>query len=92
MLSLRLRNHLRKVCALIAATLILPALAFAGTDHGKGNDGQNNGNQYGHDKGSPPVTVVPEANAGWVLVPFLGAVLLFSSRYLFAARASKDNA
>jgi hypothetical protein len=67
--------------------LILPALAYAdkgnGTDNGKGNDGQNNGNQKGRDK----VPVVPEANAGWVLVPFFGAVLLFSARQLFRAKA-----
>ena len=34
-----------------------------------------------------PVPVVPEANAGWVLVPFFGAVLVFSSRQLFRAKA-----
>jgi hypothetical protein len=78
-----LQNHLRKLCALVAAALILPALAYAGTDNGKGNDGQNNGNQNGRDK----VPVVPEANAGWVLVPFFGAVLLFSARQLFRAKA-----
>ena len=82
------RSHnLRKACALVAATLILPALAHAGTDNGKGSDGQNNGKQNGQN-----VPVVPEANPAWVLVPFFGAVLLFSSRYLFRARASKDNA
>jgi len=64
--------------------LILPALAYAGTDNGKGNDGKNNGNQNGHDKGNPPVPVVPEANAAWVLIPFFGAVLLYSWRQLRA--------
>ena len=67
--------------------MILPALAYAGTDNGKGNDGQNNGKQNGH-----KIPVVPEANPGWVLVPFFGAVLLFSSRYIFRAKASRDNA
>jgi len=28
----------------------------------------------------------PEGNAGWVLVPFLGTVLIFSTRQLFVGR------
>ena len=79
-------DHLRKVCALSAAALILPVLAFAGTDKGNGNNGQNNGNQYGKVK-DPPVSPVPEANAGWVLIPFFGIVLLFSARQLFRGKA-----
>jgi hypothetical protein len=34
----------------------------------------------------PPVTVVPEANTGWVLVPVMGVILLVSSVRLFRAR------
>ena len=64
-----------KFCALLAATLIIPMLAYAGTDNGKGNGGQNNGRQYGQDKNVP---VVPEVNSVWVLLPFTGAVLLLS--------------
>jgi hypothetical protein len=71
-------KSLRNVCALVAVTLILPTLAFAGRDNGNGNGGVNNGNQNGH-----KVPVVPEASAGWVLVPFFGVVLLFSARHLF---------
>jgi hypothetical protein len=78
-------DHLRKVCALLAATSILPVLAFAGSDNGNGNNGQNNGNQYGRDK----VSAVPEANAGWVLIPFFGIVLLFSARHLFRGKATE---
>jgi hypothetical protein len=66
-----------KICALVAATLILPMLAYAGTDNGTGNNGKNNGRQYGHDKNVP---VVPEVNPVWVLLPFTGAVLLLSWR------------
>jgi len=62
-------------------------LAYAGTDNGKGNNGQNNGNQYGHDN----IPVVPEANAGWVLAPFFGAVLLFSCRQFSRAMAQKGS-
>jgi hypothetical protein len=85
--NLQIQNGIRKVCALVAVSLILPALAYAGTDHGKGNNGQNNGKQNGHNK----VPVVPEANAGWVLVPFFGAVLLFSARELFRPKAAQKN-
>jgi hypothetical protein len=82
-------DHFRKVCALAAATLILPALMYAGQDNGKGNDGENNGR--GNDKGERQIPVVPEANAAWVLIPFLGAVLLFSSRHLFRPKAHQNN-
>jgi hypothetical protein len=83
-------KYLRNVCALITASLVLPALAFAGHDNGKGNDGQNNGrgnNEEHH--GNPRFSAVPEANTGWVLLPFLGVVLLFSARHLFRAKATE---
>jgi hypothetical protein len=79
----RFLDRVGKVCVLLAATLILPVLAYAGTDNGKGNNGQNNGKQNGHDN----IPVVPEANAVWVLVPFFGAVLLYSWRRLSRAKA-----
>jgi len=45
-----------KLSALLAASFVLPALAFAGSDNGKGNSGSNNGNQYGKgDKGGAAV-------------------------------------
>jgi hypothetical protein len=84
-----LPDHFRKVCALAAATLIFPALTYAGHDNGKGNDGENNGR--GNDKGERQIPVVPEANAAWVLVPFLGAVLLYSSRHLLRSKAYQNN-
>jgi hypothetical protein len=85
-------NHLRKVCALIAATLILPALAYADQNNQGGNNnnqGGNNNNQGGNNNDRGGIPVVPEANAGWVLIPFFGAVLLFSSRHLFRGKAAK---
>jgi hypothetical protein len=72
--------RLTKVCALLAATLILPVLAYAQQN----NQGQNNNNQG-------QISPVPEANAGWVLIPFFGAVLLFSARQLFRAKAAEKN-
>ena len=85
MRSFRSHDHLRKVCALLAATLILPALAYADKD-GKDKDGKDK------DKGKDPgdkIPIVPEANAAWVLIPFFGAVLLFSSRRFFSANLAK---
>jgi hypothetical protein len=78
-------NNLRKFAALVAAILIVPALAFAGQDNGKGNNGQNNGKGNGRSDSNIPV--VPEANTGWVLIPFVGAVLLFSWRQFSRAKA-----
>jgi hypothetical protein len=87
----RLHDHIRKIFAVVAASLILPGLALAGTDNGKGNDGQNNGNQYGKGKhGDPGVSSVPEANPVIVLIPFVGAVLLVSSLHLLRRRAQKS--
>jgi hypothetical protein len=86
-------HYLRKVCALAAVSLILPALAFADRDndkgdHGRGdNDKDQEGGGQGH--GDPRVSSVPEANTAWVLIPFIGAVLLFSARHLFPKKATE---
>ena len=80
-------NNLRKFAAMVAAILIVPALAFAGQDNGKGNNGQNNGK--GNGRTDAPIPVVPEANTGWVLIPFVGAVLVLSARQLFRRRATE---
>jgi hypothetical protein len=93
------RNHVRKGCALVAATLILPRLAHGEEhwallkddwrDHDRAREnGASRSGDYDRDNNkNRPVPVVPEANAGWVLVPFFGAVLVFSSRQLFRAKA-----
>ena len=85
MTNSRFLNRLGKICAVLAVTFILPVLGYAGTDNGTGNGGQNNGKQNGHDN----IPVAPEANALWVLVPFFGAVLLFSARQLFRPKANQ---
>ena len=94
MKQLRLQNNVLKIFAIVAASAILPGLALLGSDNGKGNDGQNNGNQYGKtkngDNGDPTVSSVPEANPGIVLIPFVGAVLLVSSLQLLRLRAQKS--
>jgi hypothetical protein len=35
------------------------------------------------------ISAVPEANAGWVLIPFFGVVLLFSARNLFRGKVTE---
>jgi hypothetical protein len=83
----RLHNHLRKTCVLVAATLILPALAYADRDHDRDNNRDGHEQRGGHRDRDDHIPVVPEANAGWVLLPFVGAVLLFSWRQLSRAKA-----
>jgi hypothetical protein len=85
----RLHDYSRKIFALAAVTLVLPALAYAGHDNGKSYDGKKSGGG-GNDHGNRNIPVVPEANAGWVLLPFFGAVLLFSSRQFLRAKASQN--
>jgi hypothetical protein len=72
MSSLRSHTRIGKVTALVAATLIIPILAYAvpkpisGPIH-------------------VPVPVVPETNPLWVLIPVAVAAMLFSARQ-FAQR------
>jgi hypothetical protein len=86
MMSFRLQNHVRKICALLAAILILPALAPA-----QNGQGQNQNGQGQNQNGQRHVTVFPEANAGIVLIPFVGAVLVLSSLQLLRAKRAKKN-
>jgi len=103
--------QINNACALLAATLILPALAYADRDDGKRTQGDNDDRwsqrdehrwgdkQYVRDKNEhswgekdttrnrEDVPVVPEANAAWVLVPFFGAVLLYSWRQFPRSKA-----
>src|ERR1700722_6154962 len=91
MKQLKLESHVSKILAVVAASLILPGLTLAGTDNGKGNDGQNNGNQYGKAGKGPTVSAVPEANTGIVLIPFVGAVLLFSWLQVSRMKAQRSS-
>jgi hypothetical protein len=65
-----------RICALVAATLVLPVLAYAGTDNGKGNHGQNKG----HHK------VPEEVSPVWMLLPISGVVMLLSWRRISRAK------
>ena len=73
-------KRISKIGALLAATAVLPILAYAGTDNGNGNGGTNNGKQKGHP--------VPEVNTAWVLLPLAGAVLVYSWRRFSRTRES----
>jgi hypothetical protein len=88
---LQLHNNVRKVCALVAASLILPALAYADHDNDKDSyrDNHGRGDKDDH-QGDPRISAVPEANTGIVLIPFVGAVLLFSSLQLLRMKAQKN--
>jgi hypothetical protein len=76
--------YLRKLPALVAASLILPALAYADrNDHGRGDNDNHQERGGGGRQGDPRVSSVPEPNTAWVLIPFMGAVLLFGSMNLW---------
>jgi hypothetical protein len=84
MFPLTVLKKVGKIFALLAAAVTLPLLAYtvkAGTDKGKGNGGENHGNQNGHH-----LPVVPEVNTVWVLMPVAGAVLLLSWRRFSRAK------
>ena len=74
-------KRIGKVCVLVAATSLLPLLAYADKDNDKGK-GDNDRDDRKHHKDP----VVPEVNAAWVLVPFVGAVLFLSSRRFSRAK------
>ena len=78
-----LHDHLRKVCALVVITVILPALAYADRDNDKDDHGRGDKERGGERHGDPGVSPVPEANTVWVLIPFLGAVLVVGSMHLW---------
>jgi hypothetical protein len=80
MLFPRFHNRIGKVCALVAAALILPALAYAGgNNNDQGGNNQGGNNQGGNNQGG--VHTVPEGGPGIVLLmTTFGAILLFSAR------------
>lgn len=79
-------KYLGKICALLAAISILPALAPA-----QNGQGQNQNGQGQNQNGQRHITVFPEANAGMVLIPFIGAVLVLSSLQLLRTKRAGKN-
>ena len=78
----RSQNRIGKACALVAATLILPALAHAQTN--PNGTTQNTTTQNGTKQN---VSVSDEVNTAWLLVPVLGGIMLYSWRRLSKAKA-----
>jgi hypothetical protein len=86
----QLKNRLRILCAVIATAIALPALAYADHENDKNSDRGNHGRGDNDERhGDPHVSAVPEANAGWVLIPFFGVVVLFSARNLFRGKVTE---
>lgn len=82
----------RNLCAVVAISIALPALAYAKDnqgDKGKGDKGNKADKSEKGGKGDPKVSSVPEASTVWVLLPFIGAVLLFSARHLVPRKATE---
>jgi hypothetical protein len=72
-----LKKNLRNLLFSMLLVLGTMNLAHAGTDNGKGNGGQNNGNQYGRDP------VAPELNSsalGGGLVLLVGGLIIIQER------------
>ena len=84
-----LSRPLGQVCAVGLATLMLATLAQAKPDdkepHWRAWRSDNEIDKIDKidKRGGPSVPALPEANAGLVLIPIVGAVLFFSTRRLW---------
>ena len=93
--SPQLKSRVRTLSAVVATSIALPALAYADHDNGRGDHWRADNDKHhargDNDKhpGNQQIPVVTEANAGWVLIPFLGSVLLFSARNLFRGKVAE---
>jgi len=79
-------NRILKCCSLVAAALVIPALAYADRDQDRGSSRDSDEHRADDRDQDCHIPIVPEANAGWVLIPFVGAVLLFSWRRFSGAQ------
>jgi hypothetical protein len=76
-------KRIAKACALVAATTLLPVLAYADHDTGKGHDGHKGDKGGGKDFPS-----VPDGGPGILLLTTtIGAVLFFSRRQFSRSEA-----
>jgi hypothetical protein len=83
-----LSPRVRKVCAAGAVTLMLSVLAHAAPGGLPGSPEDNGLLPPGLAKKLDPPPVVPEANAGLVLIPVVAAILFFSTRRIWATKRS----
>ena len=84
------------VVSTVVAAIVIPTAVYFGLNSSAKNNtndakGTNQGITMTTNQGDVPMSVVPEANTGMVLFPFVSAVLLFSSLHLFRAKAAKKN-
>ena len=80
----RSQNRIGKACALVAATLILPGLAYA--------QSQNGTTQNGTTQNGTKQNAVPDGGPGIVLIATtVGAILVFSARQSFRKKAQADS-
>jgi hypothetical protein len=79
------------VPALVAAVVAIPATVYLSSLANHAGDNKGTGGQpmttMTTNRGDATISAVPEANPAIVLLPFVGAVLVFSSRHLFRAKA-----
>jgi hypothetical protein len=79
----------------VLATIVISSLVYFGLNSSGKNDksgakGADQGTIVANHEAPPPIPV-PEANTGMVLLPFVGAVLVFSSLHLFRAKAAQKD-
>ena len=91
MVHSQFKHGISKLCVLVVATLVCQVLAYADRDDRRAD--RNNKDEHGwvnHNgdcQRDRNPAVVSEASAGWVLIPFFGAVLLLSARQYWHAKA-----
>jgi hypothetical protein len=83
------------VISAVVATIVIPSVVYFGLNSSGKNDtsdakGANQGTITANHE-DVPISTVPEANTGMVLLPFVGAVLVFSSLQLFRAKAAQKD-
>jgi hypothetical protein len=87
------------VSSVVAATMIFSTVAYVSYLNGSGNSDKSSAKANQQQvtilrtgTGDLPIIAAPEANAGLVMIPFVGAVLAFSSLHLFRAKTAKNKA
>jgi hypothetical protein len=86
------------VTSVVAATMIFSTVAYVSYLNGSGSGDKSTANSNQHQvtimrTGTDlPLIAAPEANAGLVMIPFVGAVLAFSSVHLVRAKKAKSKA
>jgi hypothetical protein len=89
-----MKSPIAIVPALIgAAAVITTAVVYLNHSHDGGADNKDNSKQVTltANHGSERIVATPEPNAGIVLIPFVGAVLAFSTLKHFRAQKAAQN-